>query len=129
MARILISLALCATAAATGLALATPAFAGDAKAGQATFKTNCAVCHSDNAKSPPGIGPRLFGVIGRQSGTFPGYSYSPAMKAVGYAWTKDKIAAYLKAPATVIPGNRMPFAGLKGGQKAEDVAEYLATLK
>ena len=128
MARILISLALCATAAATGLALATPAFAGDAKAGQATFKTNCAVCHSDNAKSPPGIGPRLFGVIGRKSGTFPGYSYSPAMKAAGLTWSTDVVKRYLINPQATVKGNKMPFAGLKAEGDRDNVAAYLATL-
>ena len=89
----------------------------------------CAMCHSVGKGAASTVGPNLYGVVGRKAGSLAGFSYSPAMKAVGYAWTKDKIAAYLKAPATVIPGNRMPFAGLKGGQKAEDVAEYLATLK
>ena len=107
---------------------ASCAFA-DAAAGKALFNMQCAMCHSVGKGAASTVGPNLYGVVGRKAGSLAGFSYSPAMKAVGYAWTKDKIAAYLKAPATVIPGNRMPFAGLKGGQKAEDVAEYLATLK
>jgi len=101
----------------------------DAAAGKALFSAQCAVCHSIGKGGASTVGPNLYGVVGRKAGSLAGFSYSPAMKAVGYAWTTDKIAAYLKAPTAVIPGNRMPFAGLKGGQKAEDVAEYLATLK
>ncbi len=107
---------------------AASAFA-DAAAGKALFNMQCAMCHSVGKGAASTVGPNLYGVVGRKAGSLTGFSYSPAMKAVAYAWTTDKIAAYLKAPATVIPGNRMPFAGLKGGQKAEDVADYLATLK
>jgi cytochrome c len=101
----------------------------DSSAGKSLFNMQCAMCHSVGKGAVSTVGPNLFGVVGRKAGSLAGFSYSPAMKAVDYAWTTDKIAAYLKAPATVIPGNRMPFAGLKGGQKAEDVADYLATLK
>lgn len=116
-----LSFALASTAAASALA--------DVAAGKAQFNMQCAMCHSVAKGAPSTVGPNLFGVVGRKAGSLAGFSYSPAMKAVGYAWTTDKLAAYLKAPATVIPGNRMQFAGLKGGQKAEDVSDYLASLK
>ena len=117
--------ALCFALASSG---AASAFA-DPAAGKALFNTQCALCHSVGKGAASTVGPNLYGVVGRKAGSLAGFSYSPAMKAVAYAWSTDKIAAYLQAPAAVIPGNRMPYAGLKGGQKAEDVADYLATLK
>lgn len=101
----------------------------DAAAGKSLFNMQCAMCHSVGKGAASTVGPNLYGVVGRKAGTLAGFSYSPAMKAVAYAWTTDKIAAYLKAPAAAIRGNRMPFAGLKSGQEAEDVADYVATLK
>eukprot|EP01037_Dinobryon_pediforme_P018213 gene18213-18465_t len=78
----------------------------DAAAGKALFSTQCAVCHSigKGGASTVGastVGPNLYGVVGRKAGSLAGFSYSPAMKAVGYAWTTDKIATYLKAPTAV----------------------------
>ena len=58
------------------------------------------------------IGPDLFGVVGRKAGTAPNFSYSAAMKSAGFVWTNDKLDAYIKAPAMVVPGNKMAFAGL-----------------
>jgi len=115
------TLALASSGAASALA--------DPAAGKALFNIQCAMCHTIGKGAASTVGPNLYGVVGRKVGSLAGFSYSPAMKAVAYAWTPDKIAAYLKAPPAVIPGNRMPFVGLKGGQKAEDVADYLATLK
>jgi cytochrome c len=57
----------------TGLA------AGDSAAGQQFFTTHCGACHA----TEPGvnkIGPSLAGVVGRKSGSAPGFNYSPALK-------------------------------------------------
>lgn len=124
MGRILIALALGAS-----LVTATPAFAGDAKAGQVVFKAKCALCHGVAAKSPAGIGPRLFGVMGRKAGTLPGYAYSPAMKNSGLTWTADSVKLYLANPQGKIRGNKMPFAGLPSAADRDNVAAYMATLR
>ena len=124
MGRILIALALGAS-----LVTAAPAFAGDAKAGQTVFKAKCALCHGVTAKSPAGIGPRLFGVIGRKAGTLPGYAYSPAMKNSGLTWTADSVKLYLTNPQGTVRGNKMPFAGLPSAADRDNVAAYMATLR
>lgn len=122
MARILIAAALALSA------VATPALAGDAAAGKAYFKSTCAMCHGDTATSSPGIGPRLFGVVGRKAGSFAGYHYSPAMAAAGFTWTPSQLQTYLISPQTMVKGNKMPFTGVADPRKREDVVAYLATL-
>src|SRR5262249_581773 len=67
--------------ASTAATLSKAEAAGDAAAGQQVF-ARCAVCHSAKAGENK-IGPSLFGVFGRKSGTAPGYDYSPAMKTAG----------------------------------------------
>ena len=67
-------------------------------------------------------------MIGRKSGTFPGYSYSPAMKAAGLTWSTDVVKRYLINPQATVKGNKMPFAGLKAEGDRDNVAAYLATL-
>ena len=106
-----------------------PAAAGDATAGKAVFNSQCAMCHTIAAGGPNLLGPNLHGIVGRTAGTTKGYNYSPAMKAAGFAWTKEKLAAYLPAPTALVPGNKMPYAGLHQLQKVDDLIAYLDSLK
>jgi cytochrome c len=111
------------------LLLAGAAQAGDAAAGKAVFTAQCGTCHTVTKGGPTLVGPNLFGVVGRKAGSLSGFAYSPAMKAAGFSWTVAKLADYAANPAGAVPGNKMPFGGVKGGTKAADVAAYLATLK
>ena len=103
---------------------------GDAANGATLFKANiCSACHATVKRGASPIGPNLFGVAGRKAGSMAGYTYSPAMKASGITWDEAAIAKYVTSPATVVPGTKMVFPGIKKQQDAEDVAAYLATLK
>ena len=124
MARILIALTL-----GIGLVSATPALAGDAKAGQTVFKAKCAICHAVTAKAPVGIGPTMAGVMGRKAGSRPGYAFSPAMKSSGLTWTAETLKLYLANPQGTVRGNKMPYAGMPAAADRDNVAAYLATLR
>jgi len=112
-------------ALATGLLLAAtgPARAGDADAGARVF-VQCKVCHQ-LAPGRHGVGPSLYGVIGRKAGTAPGFSYSTAVTNAGFVWDEARLAQWLSAPAKYLPGTKMPFAGLKNPTDIEDVIAYL----
>src|SRR3984885_13997912 len=58
------------------------AFAQDAEKGEQIFK-QCMTCHRIGPDAKNLIGPVLTGVIGRQSGTAPGFAYSALNKAAG----------------------------------------------
>jgi cytochrome c len=102
--------------------------AGNAATGAALFN-RCALCHSATKGGGNKIGPNLFGVVGRKAGTYPGFSYSAAMKKSGFVWTPARLDAYLAAPQQVVPGNSMPFAGIADAPQRADLVAYLATLK
>jgi cytochrome c len=119
-----VGLGLFALGATCGAAFA----AGDATKGKAVFQ-RCAICHKAEKDGGNGLGPNLFGVVGRKSGTVAGFSYSPAMKSAGIAWTADKLDAYIAHPAAVVPANRMAFAGISDAGQRADLVAYLATLK
>jgi cytochrome c len=102
--------------------------AGDAAKGKVVFQ-RCAICHMVAKGGGNGIGPNLFGVVGRKAGTVVGFSYSAAMKNSGIMWSADKLQAYVAHPAQVVPGNRMAFAGVIDPGQRTDVVAYLATLK
>lgn len=102
--------------------------AGDAAKGQAVFQ-RCAICHRAEKGGGNGLGPNLFGIVGRKAGSVPNFAYSAAMKNSGITWTTDKLAAYIAHPAAVVPGNRMAFAGIGNPQMVNDLIAYLATVK
>ncbi|MER9758233.1 cytochrome c family protein [Mesorhizobium sp. M0166] len=107
-------------------ATANPGYAQDAEHGKTVFKA-CAACHAtDHANR---VGPGLGGIIGRKAGTVPGFRYSNAMKKSGIVWDAKIVDAYLESPQKVVPGNRMPYAGLKDPTDRADLVGYLATLK
>jgi nitrite reductase (NO-forming) len=72
------------------------------------------------------LGPSLAAVIGRKAGTEAGYNYSPAMKSADIVWNPQTLDQYLTDPAKVVPGNKMPFPGLKTDHDRADVIAYLA---
>jgi cytochrome c len=102
--------------------------AGDAAKGKVVFQ-RCAICHRAEKDGGNGLGPNLFGVVGRKAGTAADFAYSSAMKNSGITWTQDKLASYITHPAQVVPGNRMAFAGINNAGQVSDVVAYLATLK
>ena len=82
--------------------LAAPggASAQDATKGEQVFK-QCMTCHRIGPDAKNLIGPVLTGVIGRQSGTAPGFAYSALNKAAGengLVWSDDLIFQYLPDP-------------------------------
>lgn len=103
--------------------------AGDAKRGADVFAEECGDCHS----AVPGKdkkGPSLTGVNGRKAGSVAGFAgYSDAMKAGGFAWTPEKIDAYIAAPKTVVPGGRMKYDGLPDAQRRADVIAFVLQMK
>lgn len=102
-----------------------PVAGGDPASGRQVFK-KCQVCHSLD----PGrdiLGPSLAGIVGRKSGSEPGYTYSPAMKQANLVWDAKTLDAYLTDPQKVVPGNKMPFPGLKTAQDRSDVIDFLAS--
>ena len=101
--------------------------AADAGTGQAIFKSQCGICHSPLAEKNM-VGPTLFGLIGRKSGSVAGFHYSAANKAADITWDADILDKYLTSPRDVVPGTIMTYGGLKDAAKRADLIAYLETL-
>ncbi len=98
---------------------------GDPTEGRIVFR-KCAVCHS----LTPGkvlVGPSLANIVDRPSGSESDFTYSDAMKQAKLIWDPTTLDAYLTDPQKVVPGNHMPFPGLKSEQDRADVIAYLAS--
>src|SRR4029077_13656141 len=61
-----------------------------------------------------------------QAGGEANYNYSPAMKQSTIVWDVKSLDAYLADPQKVVPGNKMPFPGLKTEQDRADVIAFFA---
>jgi cytochrome c len=102
----------------------TPALAQDAAAGEKVF-TQCRACHQVGESAKNVVGPVLNGLIGRKSGTVPGYNYSDANKNSGITWTEQEFHDYIQNPKAKIPGTKMVYAGLKDEQRIKDLTAFL----
>jgi cytochrome c len=114
--------------AAIAVLFAVEAQAADPKHGKEVF-ARCAICHSDAKGAGNRIGPNLFAVVGRKAGTFPGFSYSSAMKSFAKVWTPQQLDVYLTKPGATVPGTKMSFSGLSSKSDRADVIAYLQSLK
>ncbi len=98
-----------APAAAAAPASAYAALLADAsvEAGEKAFR-RCVACHKvEEGKN--GVGPSLWGVVGRPIASADGYSYSDALRGVDGVWDLDNLMAWLEAPATFAPGTKMNY--------------------
>jgi len=59
------------------------------------------------------IGPNLWSVLGRKTGSLSNYKYSKALVAYGKEWTFAEMNGFLIKPSAHIKGTKMAFAGLK----------------
>ena len=98
---------------------------GDVATGKLVFR-KCQACHSLEP-SKNGLGPSLAGLIGKKASSVPNYNYSPAMKGSNLTWDVGTLDAYLSDPQKLVPGNKMPFPGLKTENERNAVIAFLAS--
>eukprot|EP00038_Savillea_parva_P013666 m.211994 g.211994 ORF g.211994 m.211994 type:complete len:105 (+) comp25842_c0_seq1:155-469(+) len=70
-------------------------------------------------------GPNLHGLIGRETGSAPGYDYSEANKNRRIVWNEKRLDTYLAHPRAYIPGTKMVFQGVKNAQQRQDLIAFL----
>lgn len=87
--------------------------------------SKCSSCHSIEKGGATGIGPNLYGVLGKQHGAVAGFAYSDALKSIAEPWSFENMDAWLTSPRRYADGTKMSFAGLS---KAEDRANVIAYL-
>lgn len=131
--------------AAIALSLSAPsAFAqGDAEAGAQAFN-QCQTCHvveNEDGEVLAGRtgrqGPNLYGVIGRQAGTYEDFRYRDSIVEAGeqgLVWDEENLVAYLQDPTSFLretlddPRARsgMSFRA-RNEEMAQDIVAFLAT--
>jgi nitrite reductase (NO-forming) len=112
-----------APAAAPSSPAQSAPLSADAAAGKAVFR-KCQACHSLTA-GKNGVGPSLAGIVGKKAAAAPGYNYSQAMRTSNLTWDAATLDAYLSDPQKVVPGNKMPFPGLKTENERRTLIAFL----
>ncbi len=110
--------------ALAALCIAPVAYASDVAAGKAIFDNTCRNCHS-LAVGVNQVGPSLWHIVGRPSGTVQGYMYSDALKNLHREWTVEELNAYLEKPRKDVHGAQMYFKGLPKEKDRKAVIDYL----
>jgi nitrite reductase (NO-forming) len=103
---------------------ASPAtMTAEAAAGAQVFR-KCQACHSLQP-GKNGVGPSLAGIVGKKAASVPGFNYSTAMKSSNLTWDTATLDAYLTDPQKTVPGNKMPFPGLKTENERNRLVAYM----
>lgn len=100
-----------------------------ASAGERAFQ-KCYSCHALGDTDEGAQGPSLKGILDRPVARWPGYEYSPALRAYANQqprWTREALDAFLADPQGVIPDNEMGFFGLSNPAERAALIDYLAT--
>jgi len=94
----------------------------------ADIAKQCQLCHNLQKGQGNKVGPDLYGVVGRQVASEPGFNYSAAMKAKGGTWTFDELNKFITNPRGDVPGTLMTFSGLQNEKQRADIIAYLDSL-
>ncbi|WP_213956508.1 c-type cytochrome [Variovorax sp. dw_954] len=114
-----------------GMALAGVLCSAQAQSpGERLAQNSCAQCHSFGKGEPNGVGPNLYGLLGKQAASSPGFTYSKqyveAMK--GKTWDAALLQRWLTDTQAVAPGSTMVYFQ-DDPKKRAALIEYLQSLK
>lgn len=100
--------------------------AADAGAGEGLWR-QCQACHALE-QGVNGVGPYMYGVVGRAKHSVDGFNYSDALLAMEGDWTPENLNDFLESPRTYVPGTAMAYNGMRKIEDRANLIAYLATI-
>ena len=98
----------------------------DPAKGESGF-TKCKACHKLEAGAK-GVGPSLFGIVGRDIGSVDGFKYTGILTELPGDWTPQALDGFLENPKAYAAGTKMTFKGLAKPEDRANLIAYLATI-
>lgn len=96
--------------------------------GAQEFQRKCSVCHTLTPDDANRAGPTLYNLFGRQAGTFPGYTYSDALRGSDVIWDTATIGQLFDdGPDIMLPGTKMPIQRLTSVDRRDALIAFLKT--
>lgn len=100
----------------------------DLARGQQVAKA-CAACHNFDKGGKNGVGPQLWGIVGRKKDSVEGFAYSGELEKVGSPnWTYAELNKFLWKPKAYAAGTKMNYPGIKKPEDRAAVIAYLHSL-
>lgn len=87
----------------------------------------CSACHALE-QGENGVGPYLYGVVGRDVASVDGYGYSGNLIAVNDVWTAEELNLFLENPRSYAPGTAMSYNGMRRIEDRANLIAYLDSL-
>ena len=99
--------------------------AADPAKGEGVFK-KCAACHSITSGGANGIGPNLYGIVGKPVGKHAaGFAYSSGLAGFGGNWDFTTLDHWLASPKKMVSTTKMTFAGISSAEDRAALIVYL----
>jgi cytochrome c2 len=89
----------------------------------------CQACHSAGQGEPHKMGPNLFGIVDSQAAAHDDYAYSAAMQQADLHWDRQTLAAWIRHPGQLIPGNAMIYQNSLTGAEISELIDYLVKVE
>ncbi|MBI1338855.1 c-type cytochrome [bacterium] len=102
----------------------------DPAAGE-TVAAKCLQCHLFEKGAASLQGPPLWGVVGRDIASHPGFGYatnSDGLTSLEGVWDYEHLDKFLERPKAYAPGTSMNFIGIRKEKDRADLIAYLRTL-
>lgn len=102
--------------------------AADERLGQ-QLSRSCTTCHSAGKDAAHKVGPNLWGVIGRDVASAPGYKYTTILTSRRGTWTPEALHQYFIEKRGFRPGSHVVFLRLRTLEQRAALIAWLASLE